>query len=139
MNRAILIAGLVLSIAVLVTGTIIPNVEAKGKPIKDGEPTSGIKLSCNDRKDKLTCKASSRLKIDAISVEYYDKSGTEVPLDPNPDFLITCQRTQPFSIYPIEEGTYEITVHECPVNTGFTDKFTITVDSDSKIVDISKD
>jgi len=41
MNRAILIAGLILSIAVLVTGTIVPNVEAAkpdkgtGKPPRD--------------------------------------------------------------------------------------------------------
>ena len=138
MNRAILIAGLVLSIAVLVTGTIVPNVEAKGKPIQDGEPTSGIKLSCNDRKDKLTCKATSRLKINAISVHYSDKSGTKVTLEPDPDFKSTCQRTQFFTDYPIKEGTYVVTVHECPVNQGFIDEFTITVGSDSKIIDISK-
>ena len=123
MNRAILIAGLVLSIAVLATGTIVPNVEAKGKPTQDAEPTSQIKFSCSDRKGELACKASSRQEVGAYTMVF-----------PSGDSLIftgMCQRTQPFADNSIETGIYVVTVHECGTNLDST--FEITVNEKLKI------
>ncbi len=115
--------GLILSIAVLVTGTIIPNVEAKGKPVKDEEPTSKINLSCNDRKDALKCKASSRLKIDSYTIEYIGDGYTEYN-----EHGSECVKSMSFGDPEIKEsGTYVVTVHEC--QTKMTATFTIIVEN----------
>ncbi len=114
--------GLVLAIAVLVTGTIVPNVEA-AKPSQDAEPTSQIKFSCKAGKGELACKASSRNKIDHYTMVF-----------PSGDSLIftgMCQRTQPFADNSIETGIYEIYVRECI--TGNTYEYEITVDANLKI------
>ena len=120
--------GLILSIAVLVTGSIVPNVEAKGKPIKedDSEPKFAISFSCTDRKGELNCKATSRDKIGAFKMDFPDGGGI--------DYTGTCQRSQPFGDSSIETGTYEVEVHECGTDLDF--KFEITVDARSKITSI---
>ena len=120
--------GLILSIAVLMTGTIVPNVDAKGKPIKDvdEEPTSSLSFSCKAVKGKLDCKASSREKVGAYTMEF--PSGDRL------DYTGTCQRTQPFADNSIESGTYKVTVHECGTDLDF--KFEITVNSKLKITSI---
>jgi hypothetical protein len=120
--------GLILSIAVLVTGTFVPNVEAKGKPIKedDSEPKFAINFSCTDRKGELNCKATSRDKIGAFKMDFPDGGGI--------DYTGTCQRSQPFGDSSIETGTYEVEVHECGTDLDF--KFEITVDARSKITSI---
>ncbi len=129
MNRVILMTGLILSIAVLVTGTFVPNVEAKGKPIRDGgeeEPKLSISFSCTDRKGELNCKASSRDQIGAFKMDFPDGGGI--------DYTGTCQRSQPFGDSSIESGVYKIEVHECGTDLDF--KFDITVDTKSKITSI---
>ncbi len=120
--------GLILSIAVLVTGSIVPNVEAKGKPIKedDSEPKFTINFSCTDRKGELNCKASSRDQIGAFKMDFPDGGGI--------DYTGTCQRSQPFGDTSIESGTYKIEVHECGTDLDF--KFEITVDARSTITSI---
>jgi hypothetical protein len=120
--------GLILSIAVLVTGTFVPNVEAKGKPTQEDESDSkfGINFSCTDRKGELNCKASSRDKIGAFKMDFPDGGGI--------DYSGTCQRSQPFGDSSIESGTYEVEVHECGTDLDF--KFEITVDAKSKITSI---
>ena len=106
MNRAILIAGLILSIAVLVTGTIVPNVEAKGKPNPD-EPRTTVKLSCNDRKDLLNCKASSRQGIGPFDL--WRPDGTNAK-----HYSGICDRSQPFGdVNRIMDGDYVANVKEC--------------------------
>ena len=127
MNRVILMTGLVLAIVVLVTGTIVPNVEAAkpdkgaGKPIKDD--SSGINFSCKAVKGKLNCKASSRNEIDHYTMEF--PSGYILK------HTGTCQRSQPFADNSIETGVYEVYVRECI--TGNTYEYKITVDSNFKI------
>ena len=135
MNRLILMTALVLSIAVLATGAILPYADAAkpdkgtGKPPKGDDSESGINFSCNDRKGALNCKASSRELIGAFYVDFpgYDYI----------DYTGTCQRTQPFSDPSIETGVYEVTVHEC--GTGLDFKFEITVDANLKITSIVGD
>ncbi len=119
--------GLVLSIAVLVTGTIVPNVEAEkpdkaGKPPKD-DSESGINFSCKAFKGKLDCKASSRNEIDHYTMMF--------PSDYILEHTGTCQRSQPFADNSIETGTYEVYVRECI--TGNTYEYRITVDANLKI------
>ena len=127
MNRVILMTGLILSIAVLVTGTFVPNVEAKGKPIRDDggeeEPKLSISFSCTDRKGELNCKASSRDQIGAFKIDFPNGGGI--------DYTGTCQRSQPFGDSSIESGVYKVEVHECGTDLDF--KFEITVDAKSKI------
>jgi len=124
MNRLILMTGLILSIAVLATGTFVPNVEAKGKPIKDvEEPTSSINFSCTDRKGELNCKASSRDQIGAFKIDFPNGGGI--------DYTGTCQRSQPFGDSSIESGVYKVKVHECGTNLDF--EFEITVNERLKI------
>ena len=121
--------GLILSIAVLVTGTFVPNVEAKGKPIRDDggeEPTLSISFSCTDRKGELNCKASSRDQIGAFKIDFPNGGGI--------DYTGTCQRSQPFGDSSIESGVYKIEVHECGTDLDF--KFEITVDAKLKITSI---
>ena len=122
--------GLVLSIAVLVTGTIVQTVEAKGPPPKEPkEPKSGIKFSCNDRKGVLSCKLTSKNKVGAFYVDF-----------PGDDFISytgTCQRSQPFSDPTIEVGTYVVTAHECSEGVGFTDIYEIHVEATNSTPKIS--
>ncbi len=120
---------LVLSIAVLATGAIVQDVEAKGKPIKedkgqtqDKESTSGINFSCNDRKGALSCKASSSENIGDFSMEF-----------PNGGAIYStgsCQRTQSFGDTSIEDGKYAVSVYEC--GSGHSYYYEITVEK-SKI------
>ena len=123
MNRVILMTGLVLAIVVLATGTIVPNVDAK-RPDKGDDSKSPVKLSCNDRKGALSCKASSREQVGAFYVDF--------PGDDYIDYTGTCQRTQPFSDSSIETGIYVVTLHVCgSINSDYT--FEITVDENFKI------
>jgi len=123
---------LVLSIAVLATGAILPYADAAkpdkgpGKPDKGDDSKSGINFSCNDRKGALNCKASSNEKIGTFSMEFPDGDGVY--------FTGTCQRSQPFGDTSIQTGVYEVTVHEC--GTGLDFKFEITVDANLKITSI---
>jgi hypothetical protein len=128
--------GLILSIVVLATGSIVPDVEAgkpdkeTGKPTKDGSDSkSGINFSCTDRKGELNCKASSGDKIGAFSMKFPNGDGI--------DYTGTCQRSQPFGDSSIETGTYEVRVHECGTDLDF--KFEITVDENFKITSIIED
>ena len=130
MNRVILMTALILSIVVLSTGSIVQTVEAK-KPIKDEEPTSKIKLSCNDRKGALNCKATSRQKVSGFTL-HYDPDGINQKIHA---FDGICAKSQPFSDPEIKSGTYLVTVDEC--DTGFMDTFTITV-VEKKITSIAK-
>jgi hypothetical protein len=120
--------GLILAIAVLVTGTIVPNVEAAkpdkgtGKPPTD-DSESGINFSCKAGKGKLNCKASSRNEIDYYTMKFPDGGGFS--------HTGTCQRSQPFADDSIETGVYEVYVRECI--TGNTYEYEITVDSNFKI------
>ena len=119
--------GLVLSIAVLVTGTIVQTVEAKGPPNKD-EPKTSVKLSCNDRKDVLNCKATSRQKL---------KHKVDFPNSESDDINYTgpCLKNQPFSDPTIEPNTtYFIELYEC--GTDSTYYYEIKIDSNSKIESI---
>jgi len=121
---------LVLSIAVLATGAIVQDVEAKGKPVKadkpqtdDKESTSGINFSCNDRKGALSCKASSSDKIGDFDMQFPNGGGIY--------YTGSCQRTQSFGDTSIETGVYAVSVYEC--GTGNTYDYEITVDSKLKI------
>ena len=126
---------LVLSIAVLATGSILPYAEAAkpdketGKPNKGGDSESGINFTCNDRKGALNCKASSREQIGAFSIHFPDGGGVY--------YTGICQKSQPFGDSSIETGIYEVTVHEC--GTGLDFKFEITVDANLKITSIVED
>jgi len=129
---------LVLSIAVLVTGTIVQTVEAKGPPPKEPkEPKSGIKFSCNDRKGVLSCKATSRMEIDAISLYYFDKNEESVDLEFPIDYTIPCHRAHPFGDSTIKVGTYVVTAHECSEGGGFTDIYEIHVEATNSTPKIS--
>jgi len=118
--------GVILSIAILATGTIVPNVEARGKPTQDEEPTSSLSFSCKAMKGKLDCKASSKQKVGPYTMEF--PSGDRL------DYTGTCQRSQPFADTSIESGTYKVEVHECGTDLDF--KFEITVNSKLKITSI---
>ncbi len=129
--------GLILSIVVLATGTIVPYAEAgkpdkeTGKPPKDDSGSSGINFSCNDRKGSLNCKASSSERIGAFSMLTPDGGEDDI------DYSGICQRSQPFGDSDIEEGKYEITVHEC--GTGLDFNYSIYVDENLKITSIVED
>ena len=121
--------GLVLSIAVLLTVTIVQTAEAKGPPPKEPkEPSSKMKLSCNDRKDLLTCKVTSRNGIDAAKIVFpYEillggQMVTEWGFNAQ-----TCEGRQPFPSVSITTGTYFVTAHECGIDGGFTDTWEILV------------
>ena len=124
--------GLVLSIAVLITGTIVQTVEAKGPPDKEPKgPTSKAKLSCNDRKGLLSCKVSSRLGIDEVAIYF---PGNDDIADPDWDTKhTTCSKSEPIWPTSIEPGTYVVIAHECPTPGGYIDTFEVKVGSDSKI------
>ena len=116
MNRVILMTGLILSIAVLVTGTFVPNVEAKGKPIKedDSEPKFAINFSCTDRKGELNCKATSRDKIGAFNVinirTFYFKNvlnGLKFILGDTSWLLIRSSETEPIIRFYAEGKSLE--------------------------------
>ena len=129
---------LFLSIAILATGTIVPDVEAKKPSGEDKKPGGGdtkppkddsvneIHFSCTDRKGAILCKASSNEKIGAFSMKFPD--GGDVY------YTGTCQRTQSFGDSSIEPGIYEVRVHEC--GTNLTYDFEITVDANLKITSI---
>jgi len=120
---------LVLTIAVLATGTIVPYVDAAkpdkgtGKPPKGADSESGINFSCKAFKGKLDCKASSRNEIDHYTMKF--------PSDYILEHTGNCQRSQPFADNSIETGTYEVYIRECI--TGNTYEYEITVDSNFKI------
>ena len=98
--------GLVLSIAVLVTGTIVQNAEARGgPPDRDGKKTS-LKFSCNDRKGVLNCKTTSRQLISPIYAIAPD--GVKI-IDHSAD----CLKNQPFGDDPILNGNYTVSMFEC--------------------------
>ena len=122
--------GLVLSIAVLVTGTIVQTVDAARPPPKEPkEPTSGMKLSCNDRKDLLTCKITSRNGIDAAKIEFPELTlvGIQLVMEWGFDGQQTCESRSPFPSVSITSGIYTVTAHECGTNGGFTDTWEILV------------
>ena len=119
--------GLVLSIAVLVTGTIVQTVEAK-RPSQDDEPRTSVKLSCTDRKQTLSCKATSRQLLQ-FSVDF---PGTD---DKDIDYTGNCLKNQPFSDSTIDPNTsYFVMLYEC--NTDKTYNYEIKIDSKSKIESI---
>ena len=117
--------GLVLSIAVLLTGTIVQTAEA-GK-IK--VPSSKMKLSCNDRKDMLTCKVTSRSGIDSASIIFPELTLVDDKLEPGWGFSGSqfCESRQPFPSVSITSGNYTVTAHECGPDGGFTDTWNILV------------
>ncbi len=116
--------GLVLSIAVLLTGTIVQTVEAKGKPNPD-EPKTSIKLSCNDRKDVLNCKSSSRQLLQ-FTVDFPGIDDRDI------DYDGPCLKNQPFSDPTIDpDTTYYVALIEC--GTGLTYNYEIIIDLNSKL------
>ncbi len=119
--------GLVLSIAVLLTGTIVQTAEA-GKPVK--VPSSKMKLTCNDRKDLLTCKLTSRNGIDAASITFPEEImlGGQMRTDWGFDIPQSCESRSPFPSVSITNGTYIVTAHECSEGD-FTDTWKIFVEN----------
>ena len=113
-------AGLVLSIAVLATGTIVPNVEAM-KPTVD--PLTGIKIQCKIPKGgpqtgHLFCKMTSGDGIGDLSFSTpLGSEGSGTNLCPNKIRSITFDN-------PFQEGDYTFTVTKCG---GGTSVFVVTV------------
>jgi hypothetical protein len=110
--------GLVLSIVVLATGTIVPSVEAM-KPTLD--PITGIKLQCKVMKDHLICKATSKEKIDAILMVFESEGVDAVGGD--------CKKSKSVADDTIENGSYLLTVIEC--GQGLETIFLVLVENDA--------
>ena len=119
LNRAILMAGLVLSIAVLATGTILPSVEAM-KPAVDS--ATGIKIQCKIPKGgssdgRISCTLSARDGID-----FFILLGPAIgPLNIDVD----CEKR--FLSNPIlKNGKYVYTVSKC--GSAVSSVFEVTVE-----------
>ena len=103
MNRAILMAGLVLSIAVLATGTIVQSAEAM-KPVKDS--TTGIKIQCS-AKSTFKCTMSSKEGIGAFEIIKYP-SGILV----SSGTYNSCDKRESVS-FGLANGNYVFKVTKC--------------------------
>ena len=112
-------AGLVLSIAVLATGTIVQSAEA-AKPLSAKDPNSGTKITC-----KVTDKPGSSVNFGCV---FHDTDGIdEVSWGPsNRDF--DCQKRVKISIAggTHVHGTWTFTVTDCAANTS---TFDVTVEN----------
>jgi len=121
-DRIVLMTGLVLSIAVLATGTILPSVEAM-KPTVDSD--TGIKIQCKVPKGgnnagQLVCTISTRDGID-----FYEFT---TPISGPHDIEKDCEKRQK-QIISTGDGDYTFTVTKCGVGeaTFFVNKFEGTV------------
>jgi len=122
MNRALLIAGALVAITVLATGTILPSVEAM-KPTVDSD--TGIKIQCKVPKGgnnagELVCTMSTRDGID--SYEFTTPISGPHGIDKD------CEKRQKQIISQVD-GDYTFTVTECCGGeaTFFVNKFEGTV------------
>ncbi len=128
MNQVILMTGLILSIVVLATGTIVQTVEAM-KPTVDSE--TGVQIQCKIMKGDFMCKFSTRDKISQL--DWQQPSGqTGIAAFGN-----NCPRSTTFTEPGIQVGVYEFTLTEC--NVGQADRvssFEVTVDNSLKITSV---
>lgn len=117
MNKIWTIAGTLLVLSVLFTGSLVSSAEAKGKPIAD--KTTGIKLvECSVISSALDCSFFTK---DGIAIwDVIHPTGEETILIP-----LDCQKKNSLNLDPISDGTYEITVGEC--DTADTSTFEIVI------------
>ena len=123
MKRAIITAGVILSIAVLATGSIVPSVEAM-KPTVD--PATGIKIQCKIMKGDLSCKVSSNDKIDYLEM-----------ILPNGEVTFTdsgCAKSHTVSTVA-KEGVYIVYGEECKSQSS---QFQVFVDKYLKITMVTQ-
>ena len=113
MNRAILMAGLVLSIAVLATSVIVPY--AMAKPEKDD--ATGIKVHCQVKGENANCKLIDRSSgIKSFFIAYPENDPPNL-VDNGP---LDCSKTlTPGISYPMDQvqGQWNIAIQTCDDRT----------------------
>ena len=121
-------AGLVLSIAVLASGTILPNVEDM-KPTVD--ISTGIKIQC-----KIPNGGSNEGRLDCNGFSKDGLSSSEVTIPgEEPTFTAgNCSKSRTTSGGPVQIGVYLFTFWKC--TGGESSNFVVTVDENLEITNV---